>query len=180
MLWTAGSSPVSKEGVSEHTPKLPFPATNKGAVRTDPTLRVQDHPRVFALGDVSGSEAADPSTSGSALPATAQVWFDPEYGELIMCIVYAWQLDLDMAATTFMLLCSGALQPTVYGSTYGAVKMCKLHQCAVYTGRPTRLSEHVSRVCISCQRHAKSRCLVPQNTLPQRQSYLATPCIPEV
>ena len=73
MLWTAGSSPVSKEGVSDSTPKLPFPHTDKGAVKTDPTLRVRDHPRVFALGDVSGSESPDPSTSGNSLPATAQV-----------------------------------------------------------------------------------------------------------
>ena len=73
VLWTAGSSPVSKEGVSEKTPKLPFPATERGAVRTDPTLRVKDHPRVFALGDVAGSEAPDASTSGNSLPATAQV-----------------------------------------------------------------------------------------------------------
>ena len=73
VLWTAGSSPVSKEGVSDSTPKLPFPATDKGAVRTDPMLRVRDHPRVFALGDVSGSELPGPSASGGSLPATAQV-----------------------------------------------------------------------------------------------------------
>lgn len=72
VLWTAGSSPVTKKGVSEHTPKLPFPSTPKGAVKTDATLRVVDHPRVFALGDVSGAEAAEASTSGAALPATAQ------------------------------------------------------------------------------------------------------------
>ena len=64
---------MSKEGVSTLTPKLPFPHTDKGAVKTDPTLRVRDHPRVFALGDVSGSESLDPSTSGISLPATAQV-----------------------------------------------------------------------------------------------------------
>ncbi len=75
VLWTAGSSPVSKEGVGESTPKLPFPHTDKGAVKTDPTLRVRDHPRVFALGDVSGSESPDPSTSGNSLPATAQVCY---------------------------------------------------------------------------------------------------------
>ena len=73
VLWTAGSSPVSKEGVSDKTPKLPFPATDKGAVRTDPMLRVKDHPRVFALGDVSGSELPGAPKSGNSLPATAQV-----------------------------------------------------------------------------------------------------------
>ena len=73
VLWTAGSSPVSKEGVSDKTPKLPFPATDKGAVRTDPMLRVKDHPRVFALGDVSGSELPGPPEAGTSLPATAQV-----------------------------------------------------------------------------------------------------------
>ncbi len=70
VLWTAGSSPVSREGVSDKTPKLPFPATEWGAVCTDPMLRVKDHPRVFALGDVAGAEA---STSDTSLPATAQV-----------------------------------------------------------------------------------------------------------
>ncbi|CAK0735911.1 hypothetical protein CVIRNUC_000660 [Coccomyxa viridis] len=75
VLWTAGSSPVSKEGVSDKTPKLPFPATDKGAVRTDPMLRVKDHPRVFALGDVSGSELPGPPEAGNSLPATAQVAF---------------------------------------------------------------------------------------------------------
>ena len=86
VLWTAGSSPVSKEGVSESTPKLPFPHTDKGALKTDPTLRVRDHPRVFALGDVSGSESPDPSTSGNFLPATAQVWY------LFHVLECLWQL----------------------------------------------------------------------------------------
>lgn len=73
VLWTAGSGPVSREGVSDKTPKLPFPATERGAVCTEPTLRVKDHPRVFALGDVAGLEAPNASTSGNSLPATAQV-----------------------------------------------------------------------------------------------------------
>jgi NADH dehydrogenase FAD-containing subunit len=74
VLWTAGSSPVTKEGVSKQGLKLPFPSTTRGAVKTDATLRVVDHPRVFALGDVSGAEVPEASTSGSGLPATAQVW----------------------------------------------------------------------------------------------------------
>ena len=72
VLWTAGSGPVSKEGVGEGALKLPFPANDKGAVRTDATLRVVDHPRVFALGDVSGCDA-EASTSAPSLAPTAQV-----------------------------------------------------------------------------------------------------------
>ena len=81
VLWTAGSRPVTKAGNDpSRTPALPFPADTRGALRTDPTLRVLDHPRVFALGDVAGpaaaAVAAEASTSGVAaysFPATAQV-----------------------------------------------------------------------------------------------------------
>lgn len=62
---------MSKEGVGESALKLPFPANNKGAVRTDATLRVVDHPRVFALGDVSGCDC-EASTSAPTLAPTAQ------------------------------------------------------------------------------------------------------------
>ena len=76
VLWTAGSEPVTRAGVSDATPSLPFPANERGALRTDPTLRVLDHPRVFALGDVASASlpasAAASSSSGGALPATAQ------------------------------------------------------------------------------------------------------------
>ena len=76
MLWTAGSEPVTRQGVSEATPSLPFPANERGALRTDPTLRVLDHPRVFALGDVASAappaSAAAASSPAGALPATAQ------------------------------------------------------------------------------------------------------------
>lgn len=75
VLWTAGSEPVTRAGVSDATPSLPFPANERGALRTDPTLRVLDHPRVFALGDVASASlpaSAATSSSGGALPATAQ------------------------------------------------------------------------------------------------------------
>ncbi|CAL8467168.1 g6704 [Coccomyxa elongata] len=76
VLWTAGSGPVSKEGVGEGGLKLPFPANDRGAVRTDATLRVVDHPRVFALGDVSSCDASgEASTSAPSLAPTAQVAF---------------------------------------------------------------------------------------------------------
>jgi NADH dehydrogenase FAD-containing subunit len=79
VLWTAGSRPVTRAGEANgRPPALPFPANERGALRTDPTLRVLDHPRVFALGDVAGPAAAavvaEASTSGQAasFPATAQ------------------------------------------------------------------------------------------------------------
>lgn len=78
VLWTAGSGPVSKEGVGEGALKLPFPANTRGAVRTDATLRVVDHPRVFALGDVSGCDtSAEASTSAPSLAPTAQARSTP-------------------------------------------------------------------------------------------------------
>lgn len=78
VLWTAGSGPVSKEGVGEGGLKLPFPANDRGAVRTDATLRVVDHPRVFALGDVSGCDASgEASTSAPSLAPTAQACSSP-------------------------------------------------------------------------------------------------------
>lgn len=71
VVWTAGSAPVSKFGKS-----LPFPSNAAGAIETDPTLRVRMHARVFALGDVSGSEPPPPAgQQPSNYPATAQVAF---------------------------------------------------------------------------------------------------------
>lgn len=73
VLWTAGSGPVSKQAVGAGGLKLPFPATERGAVKTDATLRVVDHPRVFALGDVSSCDTpGEASTSAPSLPPTAQ------------------------------------------------------------------------------------------------------------
>ncbi|MEW5307792.1 MAG: hypothetical protein WDW36_010168 [Sanguina aurantia] len=71
VLWTAGASPATKaqrEG-------FPFPITERGAVVTESTLRVQNQEKVFALGDVSttGIEASGPASS--PFPATAQVAF---------------------------------------------------------------------------------------------------------
>jgi len=55
---------------------LPFPSNAAGAIETDPTLRVRMHARVFALGDVSGSEPPPPAgRQPSNYPATAQVAF---------------------------------------------------------------------------------------------------------
>ena len=68
VLWTAGSGPVTK--VSERRLSLPFPQNQKGAMRTERTLRVVDHSRVFALGDVAGP---DLDLTPEVLPATAQV-----------------------------------------------------------------------------------------------------------
>ena len=116
VLWTAGSSPVSKEGVSDKTPKLPFPATDKGAIRTDPMLRVRDHPRVFALGDVSGSELPGPPASGNSLPATAQV----------PCSAIHAALCADPGCLTGSSFCVWLGSTQAWGSTFSGY--CKLRQ----------------------------------------------------
>ena len=63
VLWTAGSSPASHEARKLN---LPFDTNKKGATLTDRNLQVLKQPRVFALGDVAGSEIPD-------LAPTAQV-----------------------------------------------------------------------------------------------------------
>lgn len=68
MCWTAGSQPSSK---AEKSMQLPFPSNSRGATRTDETLRVIGHPRVFALGDIAGSSQQGQDLA--SLPATAQV-----------------------------------------------------------------------------------------------------------
>ncbi|KAK9823219.1 hypothetical protein WJX72_001145 [[Myrmecia] bisecta] len=72
VLWTAGSGPATATSTQRKL-TLPFPATKQGALRTDPTLRVVGHARVFALGDVASSEGEQLATEH--LPATAQVAF---------------------------------------------------------------------------------------------------------
>lgn len=71
VLWTAGCTPVTKQRKG-----FPFPQSARGTIVVEPTLRVVEHPRVFAVGDVSGAETG-PSGDGRAddLPATAQVAF---------------------------------------------------------------------------------------------------------
>jgi hypothetical protein len=75
VLWTAGSKPASQS-------LQPFPVDGRGQLQTDSTLRVLQHSRVFALGDVSkgqpgndGSSAAAAGGQGAVYPATAQVAF---------------------------------------------------------------------------------------------------------
>eukprot|EP00879_Flechtneria_rotunda_P005955 GHRR01006261.1.p1 GENE.GHRR01006261.1~~GHRR01006261.1.p1 ORF type:complete len:631 (+),score=240.17 GHRR01006261.1:87-1979(+) len=70
VIWTAGAKPASH-------PLQPFPTDTRGQLQTDPTLRVKQHSRVFALGDVSKGQAGsgDGSASTSYYPATAQVAF---------------------------------------------------------------------------------------------------------
>lgn len=75
VLWTAGSQPASKSSTNSKCSSgmlsLPFPLNSKGATETDETLRVVSHPRVFALGDVSGMQLPN----SDPLPITAQVAF---------------------------------------------------------------------------------------------------------
>lgn len=69
VVWTAGQAPVPR--VEASSLALPFPMDQRGAMQTDPTLRVLRNQHVFALGDVAVS-GADPA---KRLPATAQVAF---------------------------------------------------------------------------------------------------------
>lgn len=90
VLWSAGQEPVSSSSAAAQErgseaamaagggrPALPFPTAPSGATRTDGTLRVPGHERVFALGDIAiGSSAGSaPGSEGGVLPATAQVAF---------------------------------------------------------------------------------------------------------
>ncbi|GBF88253.1 NADH dehydrogenase [Raphidocelis subcapitata] len=70
VVWTAGLAPASK-----FVKSLPFPSTAAGAIETDPTLRVLQHARVFALGDVSFAEQEQEQQQQGSYPATAQVAF---------------------------------------------------------------------------------------------------------
>ena len=75
VLWTAGQRP---SGAAPLGPS--WAADALGHVRTDSTLRVRGHERVFALGDASSSSQATGGGGGGAqaapaLPATAQVAF---------------------------------------------------------------------------------------------------------
>lgn len=69
VLWTAGSSPASH---AARKLKLPFETNQKGALLTDGNLRVLKQQRVFALGDVAGSEIEAETAN---IPPTAQVAF---------------------------------------------------------------------------------------------------------
>lgn len=68
VLWTAGSQPSSKATPNMN---LPFPLTDKGAMKTEDSLQVVGNPHVFALGDVASS--ASEGQELTSLPATAQV-----------------------------------------------------------------------------------------------------------
>lgn len=67
VLWTAGSSPASH---AARKLKLPFDTNKQGALLTDRNLRVLKQQRVFALGDVAGSEIEAQTAN---IPPTAQV-----------------------------------------------------------------------------------------------------------
>ncbi|KAA6421376.1 MAG: NADH dehydrogenase chloroplastic mitochondrial-like [Trebouxia sp. A1-2] len=69
VLWTAGSSPASH---AARKLDLPFETNQKGALLTDRNLRVLKQQRVFALGDVAGSEIEAETAN---IPPTAQVAF---------------------------------------------------------------------------------------------------------
>ncbi|KAL3147686.1 hypothetical protein ABBQ32_002435 [Trebouxia sp. C0010 RCD-2024] len=69
VLWTAGSSPASH---AARKLKLPFKTNKQGALLTDRNLRVVQQQRVFALGDVAGSEVEAQTAN---IPPTAQVAF---------------------------------------------------------------------------------------------------------
>eukprot|EP01026_Neomeris_dumetosa_P045265 TRINITY_DN3832_c0_g2_i2.p1 TRINITY_DN3832_c0_g2~~TRINITY_DN3832_c0_g2_i2.p1 ORF type:complete len:527 (-),score=54.82 TRINITY_DN3832_c0_g2_i2:180-1760(-) len=68
VLWTAGQAPVTGDKISKYD-AFPFPKTQRGLLKVEETLRVEDNPRVFALGDVSGFQVGQDALQ----PATAQV-----------------------------------------------------------------------------------------------------------
>ncbi|GAB2297840.1 Nuclear pore complex subunit, partial [Dionaea muscipula] len=68
VLWTVGSKPqLPQLEPCEMPHELPLNA--RGRAKTDETLRVKGHPRIFAVGDSSALK----DSSGKPLPATAQV-----------------------------------------------------------------------------------------------------------
>lgn len=78
VLWTAGARPATEGTIRNDSAgriALPFPTTSRGATMTDPTLRVLNHTRVFALGDVATVADGQRSDQATALPQTAQVAF---------------------------------------------------------------------------------------------------------
>ena len=55
---------------------FPFPMSARGTTATDSTLRVEGHPRVFAIGDTASARAtsaASPDEAALAASPTAQV-----------------------------------------------------------------------------------------------------------
>ncbi|CAA0823260.1 NAD(P)H dehydrogenase C1 [Striga hermonthica] len=70
VLWTVGSKPV----LPQHKPgdkPISLPLNSRGQADTDETLRVEGHPRIFAIGDSSAMKDG----RGNLLPSTAQVAF---------------------------------------------------------------------------------------------------------
>lgn len=69
VLWTVGTRPALPGTAGGDDP--PFLTNGRGQAETEPSLRVRDHPRIFALGD----SAACVDASGTPLASTAQVAF---------------------------------------------------------------------------------------------------------
>ena len=65
VLWTVGTTPTTIDN------DLPFPKNDRGQIQINSFLQVEEHPHVFALGDLVLSEDSE----GNTLPATAQVAF---------------------------------------------------------------------------------------------------------
>jgi NADH dehydrogenase len=58
--------------VSPIIERLNLPKTERGLLRTEPTLQIKDHPEVFALGDDAQFDQADPHLHGTAQLAFQQ------------------------------------------------------------------------------------------------------------
>jgi NADH:ubiquinone reductase (non-electrogenic) len=77
VMWTVGSA------VSKLVESLPVPRSPRGGrIITEPTLQVQYHPEIFAIGDLALCRDAD----GQLLPATAQV----AYQQSQYCATNIW------------------------------------------------------------------------------------------
>lgn len=65
VVWTIGTTPITIENT------FPFPKNEKGQIKINPHLQVEDNPDVFALGDLVASQDKD----GNSIASTAQVAF---------------------------------------------------------------------------------------------------------
>ncbi|PRQ18093.1 putative NADH:ubiquinone reductase (non-electrogenic) [Rosa chinensis] len=70
VLWTVGSKSLLPQ-LEPSNRRSALPLNGRGQAETDETLRVNGHPRIFAVGDSSALR----ESNGRLLPATAQVAF---------------------------------------------------------------------------------------------------------
>ena len=112
VLWTAGSAPASH---AARRLELPFESNSKGALVTDMNLQVLKQPRVFALGDVAGSEIEAETAN---LPPTAQV----QLGQSWLSCLFA--LQSGAVVTTVFAAHTVSLNKVGTGPVANACRVC--------------------------------------------------------